>query len=63
LGNAFYNLSLDEKLKYIPNLDAGEYNGYRPGGRRVLSGGIKEKTEVWNMASKKSSISSEGHGV
>ncbi|SPJ72666.1 related to gibberellin 20-oxidase [Fusarium torulosum] len=50
LGNAFYNLPLEEKLKYMPDLDAGEYNGYRPGGRRVLSGGIKEKTEVWNMA-------------
>ncbi|KAM0327308.1 hypothetical protein ACHAPQ_007484 [Fusarium lateritium] len=50
LGNAFYDLPLEEKLKYMPDLDAGEYNGYRPGGRRVLSGGVKEKTEVWNMA-------------
>jgi isopenicillin N synthase-like dioxygenase len=56
LGNAFYNLPLEEKLKYMPDLDAGEYNGYRPGGRRVLSGGVKEKTEVWNMASKTSPI-------
>ncbi|KAF5004840.1 hypothetical protein FDECE_8684 [Fusarium decemcellulare] len=52
LGNAFYNLPIEEKLKYVPNLDAGEYNGYRPGGRRILSGGVKEKTEVWNMATK-----------
>ncbi|KAF5018109.1 hypothetical protein F66182_9928 [Fusarium sp. NRRL 66182] len=51
LGNAFYNLPMEEKLKYVPDLDAGEYNGYRPAGRRVLSGGVKEKTEVWNMAS------------
>uniref|UniRef100_A0A0D2Y9F7 Gibberellin 20-oxidase n=1 Tax=Fusarium oxysporum (strain Fo5176) TaxID=660025 RepID=A0A0D2Y9F7_FUSOF len=50
LGNAFYNLPIEEKLKYVPDLDAGEYNGYRPGGRRILSGGVKEKTEVWNMA-------------
>ncbi|KAF4333090.1 gibberellin 20-oxidase [Fusarium beomiforme] len=36
LGNAFYNLPIEEKLK--------------PGGRRILSGGVKEKIEVWNMA-------------
>lgn len=52
LGQAFYDLPLEEKFKYVPNLDAGDYNGYRPAGRRTLSGGVKEKTEVWNMASK-----------
>lgn len=52
LGNAFYNLPIEEKLKYVPDLDAGEYNGYRPGRRRILPGGVKEKIEVWNMASK-----------
>lgn len=51
LGQQFYELPLDEKLKYEPNLDAGDYNGYRPAGRRVLSGGVRDKTEVWNMAS------------
>ncbi|KAI1043975.1 hypothetical protein LB505_003316 [Fusarium chuoi] len=50
LGNAFYNLPIEEKLKYVPDLDAGEYNGYRPGRRRILPGGVKEKIEVWNMA-------------
>lgn len=55
LGQRFYELPLKEKLKYEPNLDAGEYNGYRPAGRRVTSGGIKDKVEVWNMASKYSS--------
>lgn len=52
LGQAFYDLPLEEKLNYVPNLDAGEYNGYRPAGRRPLAGGVLEKTEVWNMASK-----------
>ncbi|KAH6897129.1 2OG-Fe(II) oxygenase superfamily protein [Thelonectria olida] len=52
LGQAFYELPLDEKLKYVPDLENGDYNGYRPGGRRVLSGGVPEKTEVWNMATK-----------
>ena len=51
LGQQFYELPLQEKLKYQPDLDSGDYNGYRPAGRRVLSGGIKDKTEVWNMAS------------
>lgn len=50
LGQQFYNLPIDEKLKYEPDLDSGDYNGYRPAGRRLLSGGLKDKTEVWNMA-------------
>jgi isopenicillin N synthase-like dioxygenase len=52
LGQAFYELPLEEKLQYVPDLESGDYNGYRPAGRRVLSGGIPDKTEVWNMASK-----------
>jgi isopenicillin N synthase-like dioxygenase len=52
LGQQFYELPEEEKLKYQPDLDSGDYNGYRPAGRRVLSGGIRDKTEVWNMASK-----------
>jgi isopenicillin N synthase-like dioxygenase len=52
LGQKFYELPLEEKLKYEPDLENGDYNGYRPAGRRLLSGGIKDKTEVWNMASK-----------
>ncbi|KAK8057978.1 hypothetical protein PG994_008426 [Apiospora phragmitis] len=50
LGQAFYELPLEEKLKYVLDLDNGEYNGYRPAGRRALSGGPKDKVEVWNMA-------------
>jgi len=36
LGREFYSLPLDEKLKYhnAEELEAGNYNGYRPGGRR-----------------------------
>lgn len=52
LGQKFYELPLQEKLKYEPDLENGVYNGYRPAGRRLLSGGIKDKVEVWNMASK-----------
>lgn len=50
LGQQFYELPLEEKLRYEPDLDSGDYNGYRPAGRRYLSGGLKDKTEVWNMA-------------
>ena len=36
LGREFYNLPLEEKLKYhnIKDLESGEYNGYRPAGLR-----------------------------
>ncbi|KZO99486.1 Clavaminate synthase-like protein [Calocera viscosa TUFC12733] len=51
LGNAFYNLPLEEKLKYVPDLDNGNYNGYRPAGRVVLdqASGITDRVEVFNM--------------
>jgi isopenicillin N synthase-like dioxygenase len=37
LGQAFYDLPLEEKLKYhsITDLERGEYNGYRPSGLRL----------------------------
>ncbi|KAH7014152.1 2OG-Fe(II) oxygenase superfamily protein [Microdochium trichocladiopsis] len=50
LGQAFYELPLEEKEKYTPDLDNGNYNGYRPAGRRIMGGGVADKTEVWNMA-------------
>lgn len=37
LGREFYNLPLEEKLKFhnSDDLVRGEYNGYRPAGHRV----------------------------
>lgn len=37
LGREFYNLPLEEKLKYhnSDDLVRGEYNGYRPAGHRM----------------------------
>lgn len=37
LGREFYNLPLEEKLKYhnSNDLESGEYNGYRPAGHRM----------------------------
>lgn len=36
LGREFYNLPLEERLKYhnIKALESGDYNGYRPAGLR-----------------------------
>ena len=51
LGQQFYELPLDDRLKYTPDLDNGEYNGYRPAGRRILGGGLPDQTEVYNIPS------------
>lgn len=51
LGQAFYELPLEQKEKYTPDLDNGQYNGYRPAGRRVLAGGVSDQTEVYNIPS------------
>ncbi|KAI6348453.1 hypothetical protein MCOR25_010808 [Pyricularia grisea] len=50
LGQSFYKLPLEEKLKYVPDLENGVYNGYRPAGRRIMGNGQPDKVEVWNMA-------------
>ncbi|OAA64318.1 Isopenicillin N synthase [Niveomyces insectorum RCEF 264] len=51
LGREFYNLPLEEKLKYH-NADAlarGDYNGYRPAGNRVLAENIRDNVQVYNI--------------
>lgn len=63
MGQAFYELPLEEKLNYVPDLDNGEYNGYRPAGRRALSGGLKDKVEVWNMASESDLLETESDNI
>ncbi|KAK5684642.1 hypothetical protein LTS12_029114, partial [Elasticomyces elasticus] len=51
LGREFYNLPLEEKLKYhnSNDLESGEYNGYRPAGHRILGNGIKDNVQVYNI--------------
>ncbi|KZT51518.1 Clavaminate synthase-like protein [Calocera cornea HHB12733] len=51
LGREFYELPLEEKLKYVPDLDAGKFNGYTPSGRYVINPetGLKDHIEIWNM--------------
>ncbi|SPO07421.1 probable iron/ascorbate family oxidoreductases [Cephalotrichum gorgonifer] len=51
LGRAFYDLPLEEKLKFHNEADLtrGEYNGYRPAGRRVVANNVKDNVEVYNI--------------
>ncbi|KAJ7240488.1 Clavaminate synthase-like protein [Mycena rebaudengoi] len=52
LGKRFYELPLEEKLKYVPKgLDEGQFNGYVPAGRRVIDveNNIRDKTEIYNI--------------
>ncbi|RPD72452.1 Clavaminate synthase-like protein [Lentinus tigrinus ALCF2SS1-7] len=52
LGKQFYELPLEEKLKYVPDgLDNGAFNGYVPAGRRILdpASGLRDHTEIYNI--------------
>ncbi|EME84374.1 uncharacterized protein MYCFIDRAFT_187405 [Pseudocercospora fijiensis CIRAD86] len=51
LGREFYDLPLDEKLRYynLADLESGEYNGYRPAGLRQLTETIKDNVQVYNL--------------
>ncbi|KAJ5785056.1 Clavaminate synthase-like protein [Penicillium pulvis] len=51
LGREFYDLPLEEKLKYHNSNDLanGEYNGYRPAGHRIMGNGIKDNVQVYNI--------------
>jgi len=51
LGREFYDLPLEEKLKFhnAVELESGNYNGYRPAGRRELIDGIFDNIETYNI--------------
>lgn len=52
LGKRFYELPLEEKLKYVPEgLDNGKFNGYIPAGRRILDpvSGLRDRVEMYNI--------------
>ncbi|KAI0077002.1 Clavaminate synthase-like protein [Panus rudis PR-1116 ss-1] len=52
IGKQFYDLPLEEKLKYVPEgLDAGKFNGYVPAGRYILdqASGLRDRTEIYNI--------------
>ncbi|KAI0032097.1 Clavaminate synthase-like protein [Vararia minispora EC-137] len=52
IGREFYELPLEEKLKYVPDgLDNGQFNGYVPAGRRILDkdSGLRDRVEIYNI--------------
>jgi len=52
IGKQFYEIPLEEKLKYVPKeLDNGAFNGYVPAGRRILDveSGLRDRVEVYNI--------------
>ncbi|KAK6980771.1 hypothetical protein R3P38DRAFT_3118001 [Favolaschia claudopus] len=52
IGKDFYDLPLEEKMKYVPdNFASGGFNGYMPAGRIIVdpNTGLKDKVEVYNI--------------
>jgi len=52
IGKQFYELPLEEKLKYVPEgLDNGKFNGYVPAGRYILdaASGLRDRVEIYNI--------------
>jgi len=52
IGREYYELPLEEKSKYTPQgLDAGQFNGYIPAGRRTLdtNTGLTDRVEMYNI--------------
>ncbi|KIY52172.1 Clavaminate synthase-like protein [Fistulina hepatica ATCC 64428] len=50
MGKHFFDLPLEEKMKYVPEgLDQGQFNGYIPAGRRMYESGIRDRIEIYNM--------------
>ncbi|KAJ7655994.1 Clavaminate synthase-like protein [Mycena polygramma] len=52
IGKSFYELPLEEKLRYVPhNFEQGGFNGYMPAGRVFVDPdtGLKDKVEVYNI--------------
>lgn len=36
-------------MRYLANMEAGEYNGYKPAGTRDLGNGVKDNYELYNV--------------
>ncbi|KAI0325729.1 Clavaminate synthase-like protein [Cubamyces sp. BRFM 1775] len=52
IGKQFYEIPLEEKLRYVPEgLDNGAFNGYVPAGRRILdaASGLRDRVEIYNI--------------
>ncbi|OJK03728.1 hypothetical protein ASPACDRAFT_22765 [Aspergillus aculeatus ATCC 16872] len=49
IGQEFYALPFEERLKYRAPLEEGNYNGYRPLGSVELAPGLPDKVEMYNL--------------
>ncbi|KAH7348608.1 2OG-Fe(II) oxygenase superfamily protein [Rhexocercosporidium sp. MPI-PUGE-AT-0058] len=49
IGKEFFNLDIEEKLKYRADLENGGYNGYKPIGLREIAPGYFDNTEIYNI--------------
>lgn len=65
LGKQFYELPLEEKAKYTPELEQGKINGYVPAGRRIIDPetGIRDRTESYNIPKFTEDFKHEHHSV
>ena len=48
LAKNFFNLPLEEKMRYECDFANGGYNGYRPSGRNKV-GNVKDNVEIYNI--------------
>lgn len=49
IAKELFDMPEVEKLKYLADLDKGEYIGYKPFGLREVKPGVPENTEVYNI--------------
>lgn len=49
IGQTLLALPDEEKRRYLANMEAGEYNGYKPAGMRELVPGVKDNYELYNV--------------
>jgi isopenicillin N synthase-like dioxygenase len=49
IGKKFFEIPMEEKLKYRADLENGGYNGYKPIGMREVAPGIVDNIEIYNI--------------
>ncbi|KAI8627212.1 2OG-Fe(II) oxygenase superfamily protein [Xylariaceae sp. FL1651] len=49
IGQELFRLPLEEKMKYMADMAAGSYNGYRPRGTREQFPGLRDNVEFYNL--------------
>ncbi|KAG4430558.1 hypothetical protein IFR05_013960 [Cadophora sp. M221] len=49
IGKEFFNLDVEEKLRYRADLENGGYNGYKLQGLREIAPGYFDNTEIYNI--------------